>query len=110
MNLDTQKSQTLNRGYKDTGIVKVLKLLGLKEKPQMFTEEESLRKELMDGIRNARMEWITANMNFEYADVTDMVDYYAYRIKACQVRYEYLLKKAKEMGIKADVVENTNPF
>lgn len=110
MNLDTQNSHNLNTAYKDTGLVKILKHLGLKEKPQTLSEEESLRIELIEGIKNARTEWVTANMNYEYADAAEMIDYYAYKIKACEIRYEYLLKKAKEIGVKVDTMENTNPF
>ncbi|MDF2522582.1 MAG: hypothetical protein K0R31_223 [Clostridiales bacterium] len=110
MNLDTQNNRTLNTIYKDKGFSKILKLLGIKEKAHILTEEELHKNELIEGIKNARSEWITANMNYEYADASDMVDYYSYKIKACQIRYEYLLKKAKELGIKVDVIENKNPF
>jgi hypothetical protein len=47
-------------------------------------------------IQDAYMEWQSALTNFENAEGKDMVDYYAYRIKASQIRYDYLLRKAKE--------------
>ncbi|RCX16095.1 uncharacterized protein DUF2508 [Anaerobacterium chartisolvens] len=62
-------------------------------------------EELLQSIRNAKMDWINANINFENADESELVDYYAYRIKACQVKYEYYIKKAKEKGIRIDSID-----
>lgn len=59
--------------------------------------------ELLDSIKRARNEWINANTNFDYVEDQEMIDYYAYKIKACEVSYQYYLKKAKEMGIKVDL-------
>lgn len=53
-------------------------------------------EEIFDCLKNAKAEWDEANMNFDYAEDKEIVDYYIYRIKACEVRYDYFLKKAKE--------------
>ncbi|NMA66885.1 MAG: YaaL family protein [Clostridiaceae bacterium] len=58
-------------------------------------KEENL-KELRESINDAYREWQNALSNFESAEGKEMVDYYIYRIKASQIRYDYLLKKAKE--------------
>ena len=55
------------------------------------------------AIQQARQEWLNSVSNFEQAENEDMVDYYIYKMKACQVRYNYLLKKAKEMGLRHDI-------
>ncbi len=34
-----------------------------------------------------------------------MIDYYIYNMKACQIRYNYLLKRAKELGLRNDFYE-----
>ncbi|MDP4091878.1 MAG: DUF2508 family protein [Bacillota bacterium] len=60
---------------------------------------------ILDCLNNARKQWIIANMNFENANEQEMVDYFTYEIKACQVRYEYFIKKAKEMGLKVDSID-----
>lgn len=60
---------------------------------------------LIENIKNARRDWICANSNFNYAYDSETIDYYTYMIKACQVRYEYLIRKAKEKGIKIYSVE-----
>lgn len=55
--------------------------------------------ELYKTIHEAWLEWQNALLSFEDADCKDMVDYYAYRIKASQIRYEYLLRKAKALQV-----------
>jgi hypothetical protein len=57
-------------------------------------------RELCEIIHDAWLEWQNALMNFENADCKDMVDYYSYRIKASEIRYEYLLRKAKDMQVR----------
>lgn len=63
--------------------------------------------EIIQNLKSAREEWIGANMDFEYAGDQDLVDYYTYKIKAYQIRYEYFLKLAKEKGIKIETLETT---
>ncbi len=59
-------------------------------------QKEQYLKELKESIQDAYMEWQNSLANFESAE-GEMVDYYSYRIKASQIRYDYLLKKAKEV-------------
>jgi len=61
------------------------------------TLEDPCLAELYETIHEAWQEWQNALINFESADCKEMVDYYAYRIKASQIRYEYLLRKAKAL-------------
>ncbi len=93
--------------YKNTG----MKGLGLLKKLSVwknFFEEDDLQatgsdnNALKESIQQARQEWLNAVANFDQAEGEDMIDYYIYRIKACQVRYNYLLKKAKETGLSGD--------
>ena len=60
--------------------------------------------ELIENINQAKKEWLEANSSFEYIDDKDIIDYYTYKILACQIRYEYFLKLAKEKGFKGDIV------
>lgn len=59
-------------------------------------QREEYYEELVASVRDAYMEWQNALSNFENAISKEMIDYYAYRIKASQIRYNYLLRKAKE--------------
>lgn len=63
--------------------------------------------EIIQNLKSAREEWISANMDFEYAGDQNLVDYYTYKIKAYQIRYEYFLKLAKVKGIKVEPLETT---
>lgn len=62
--------------------------------------KETPVQELYNTIHDAYMEWQNALANFEGADCKDMVDYYSYRIKASQIRYEYFLRKAKALQVR----------
>ena len=53
-------------------------------------------RELTENIHDAYIEWKNAMANFETAEGKEMVDYYAYKIKASEIRYDYLIRKAKE--------------
>ena len=54
---------------------------------------------LLENLKNAQNDFKTAVANFEFAEDPELIDYYTYKIKATQTRYQYLLKKAKERGL-----------
>lgn len=70
------------------------------EKTEMEKE-----KELIMSIIKTREELKIANKNFEYAQ-GDLVDYYAYQIKANQAKLDYLIKLAKEKQIQVDMIND----
>jgi len=73
------------------------RLAGLKsQEAARLAEKEEMMRELLENIQEAYNEWKNALANFETADCKEMVDYYAYKIKASEIRYDYLLRKAKE--------------
>lgn len=55
--------------------------------------------DLIKNLKNAQSDFETAISNYEFAKDPELVDYYTYKIKATQTRYQYLLKKAKEKGL-----------
>lgn len=61
------------------------------------TDNDTL--DLIKNLKNAQSEFETAITNYEFAKDPELVDYYTYKIKATQTRYQYLLKKAKEKGL-----------
>ena len=106
MDLNTSKNSEI-KIHKDNAILKMLKVFSVKDKTNVSRVQGiDETTELLDSIKNARMDWISATINFDYANDQDVVDYYAYKIKACQVRYNYLLKKAKERGIKVNLPDS----
>jgi len=99
-----------NAAFKDTdikgsGILKKFSAL------KLFFDEDGQREAynesdcLMKCLKQARQEWLTAVENFDQAENDDMIDYYIYKMKACQIRYNYLLKRAKELGLRNDLHE-----
>ncbi len=54
---------------------------------------------IIEAVLEARDEWVAANNDFNYADDDLLVDYQVYRLKACEARYAYFLKLAKEKGL-----------
>ena len=65
-----------------------------------FNEKEKQREsELIKNLKIAQDELEMAVNNYEFAKEPELVDYYTYNIKAAQMKYEYLLRKAKEKGM-----------
>ena len=56
-------------------------------------------QDLIKNLKNAQNDFETAISNYEFAEDPELIDYYTYKIKATQTRYQYLLKKAKERGL-----------
>lgn len=56
-------------------------------------------REILKAVFEARDEWIEAGNNFEYVYEEMLVDYYVYKLKACESRYAYFMKLAKEKGL-----------
>jgi len=84
-------------------IFKVIKMLEIKNKYKLDINRDE-NNELIECINSARKEWTNANINFEFAMEDEIIDYYAYKIKAYQSKYNYLLKKAKDKGIKLNYI------
>ena len=58
--------------------------------------------ELVVSILKTKRDLDMANHNFEFAE-RELIDYYAYQIKANKSKLDYLMKKAKEQGIALDM-------
>lgn len=54
-------------------------------------------QELIQSIQRAKDEIDTVYNNFQYATDPYMIDSYIYELKALQMKYEYLLKCAKQL-------------
>lgn len=97
MDLNAQKTQSVKL-LRNSIFSKINSML--KEKSETInTYDTGENEDLIESINDAKKEWLSARNNFEQAVESDIVDYYVYKIKAYQIRYEYLLKKAKEKGI-----------
>lgn len=64
--------------------------------------EEQKSIELVVSILKTKRDLDMANQNFEFAE-RELIDYYAYQIKANKSKLDYLMKNAKEQGIALDM-------
>ena len=58
------------------------------------------KEDLTDIIDQARLDWIGAQNYYRTVTDPDLIDYSIFLIKACERRYMYLLKKARQEGIR----------
>ena len=81
-------------------------ILNLETKKEIkLKKKEKVKKELelIKSVIKTKINLKDANKNFEYAD-GDLIDYYAYKIKAEQAKLDYLIKKVKKAGIALDMI------
>lgn len=62
----------------------------------LVSEEEKILKMLQE----AREDWKRAEARFQEVTDTDLIDHTIYDLQAAKTRYSYLLKMAKDRGIK----------
>lgn len=60
--------------------------------------QEEKKAILFNELEMAKIDLDTALDNFNSASM-DLVDYYSYRIKAAESKYDYLLKLTKDMNV-----------
>lgn len=73
----------------------------IKEKTQ-----EEIEIDLMASIIKTKKELSEARKNYEYAE-GDLIDYYAYQMKALLAKLDYLIKNVKHLGLELDIVRET---
>ena len=61
--------------------------------------------ELINSILETKQELLVANKNFEGAH-DDLIDYYAYQIKASKAKLDYLIKQVKQKNLTVDMINN----
>lgn len=61
-----------------------------------LTAEE---QEILNAAQQAQDEWMETSANFEYVHEEMLVDYFTYKLKACESRYAYFVRLAKEKGL-----------
>lgn len=71
----------------------------------MQKNKEQKDIELLKSIQDAKRKLNTANKNFETAEA-ELIDYYAYQIKAEKAKLDYLIREVKNVGVRADIIKN----
>ncbi|MBM7615564.1 YaaL family protein [Alkaliphilus hydrothermalis] len=65
-------------------------------------EEVDENQEFVNIINKAHEEWRNAEQLFQNVSDPDLIDHAIYKVEAARSRYVYLLKKAKEEGIRVN--------
>ena len=79
----------------------------IKEKKIIDYTDKEKDLDLIKCLIRTKGELELANKNYEFAE-DELVDYYAYQIKANQSKMNYLLKKIKRRGLVIDNIEEKN--
>lgn len=64
---------------------------------------EKIDLELIKSVIKTKRELENASRNFNIAE-DELIDYYAYQIKANKAKLSYLIKEAKEKGYELDML------
>ncbi|SHK27968.1 Protein of unknown function [Anaerobranca californiensis DSM 14826] len=75
----------------------LIKIKNYFENEQPIISEQS--KSIMELVEEAKREWLAAKEYFENVSDPDLIDYAIHSIKATEKRYNYLLKKVKQMNL-----------
>jgi len=70
-------------------------LSGVRVRTELTDDEQ----EILEAVQQAKEEWVEASANFDYVHEEMLVDYYTYKLKACESRYAYFVRLAKEKGL-----------
>ena len=79
----------------------------IKEHKIIEKTQKEKETELMTSIIKTRRELAEAHKTFEYAE-KELIDYYAYEIKASQAKLDYLIKQAKSLGLMLEYVNEVD--
>lgn len=76
----------------------------LREEIVIDKTEEEKKIELIMSVLKTKKELDNASKNFETAE-NGLIDYYTYQIKASKSKLDFLVNKAKDVGISLDMIE-----
>ena len=77
----------------------------LREETIIDKSEDEKKIELIMSVLKAKRELELAIKNFETAEA-ELIDYYAYQIKAEKAKLDYLIKEVKNIGVRVDIINN----
>ncbi|NLN48007.1 MAG: YaaL family protein [Clostridiales bacterium] len=64
---------------------------------------DDYREEICNAITLAHQEWLDAQSFFEIVSDSDLIDHAIHKIDAAKSKYIYLLRLARENGIRVDI-------
>jgi hypothetical protein len=67
---------------------------------ELLKKDDDKSSELLDSVENARKQWLSTKVYFDNVTDPDLIDHAIYTMTAAERRYIYLLRAAKEQGLK----------
>ena len=69
-----------------------------------LTSKKDENRDFMQNLKKAQWDWQKSQIFFQNVSDPDLVDYAIYKMEASRLKYIYLLKQAREKGIKARII------
>lgn len=67
------------------------------------SKKDSSNEEFFMAVAKARQEWYDAQNYFENVVESDLIDHAIYKMEAAKSKYMYMIKRARQCGIKMDL-------
>lgn len=96
-----------NKEGKDIGLNRNINQFINRLKNNFASSEINEDEKFLEQLNKAHEEWQHAELYFQSVTEPDLIDYAIYKMEASRTKYVYLLKQAREMGIKAENVNNS---
>lgn len=96
-----------NKTRRGIGFNKNLNQFMSKFKNNFATNEISEDERFLKQLSQALEEWENAELYFQSVTEPDLIDYAIHKMEASRTKYVYLLKQAREMGVRAENVNNS---
>lgn len=103
MNVDKSKNKTV----KTMGMNVNINSFFSKLKNNLGTNEITEDERLLTELNKALEEWENAELYFQSVVEPGLIDYAIHNMEASRTKYLYLLKNAREKGIRAENLNNS---
>lgn len=70
-------------------------------------EYEAHDDEFLKILKEAHTDWKNTELYFQNVTEPDLIDFAIYQMEAAKTKYIFLLKQAREMGLKSENLENS---
>lgn len=70
---------------------------------ELLRRDEDPSQELLNSVESARRQWLSTKAYFDSVTDPDLIDHAIYAMTAAERRYVYLLRAARQQGIKLPV-------
>ncbi len=75
----------------------------IKKANELIRKDEDSSQELLESVESARKYWLSTKAYFDNVTDPDLIDHAIYAMTAAERRYVYLLRAARDKGLKLPV-------